>query len=399
MRFVFLLTGILLVLVIGWLVSSDRKHIKFKKMGIMFVLQLVISFLCLNTSGGIKAMGAISSFFNWLMIQAAGGINFVFGGLVIQKGASVFFLNVLMPIVFISALVGILNYLKILPFIIKWTGYLLNKLAGMGELESYFAVSTAILGQPEVFLTIKDTIPKLNEKRLYTICASAMSAVSAAVLASYMQLVPGKFVVTAVFLNILSALIVSCIINPYDVTDEENQAVNAESATSDLTKEPFFQVVGNYIQDGFNLAITVAAMLIGFVALVTFLNSTCMALIHVSFTQILGYIFSPIAYLMGVPVKDIQQVGSLMATKMLTNEFVALGELHKIVHALSPKAVAIISSYLISFANFSVIGIITGAIKSISAKQGAFVAKFSMKLLLGATLASILTGTIVGLYF
>ncbi|MEL5938866.1 NupC/NupG family nucleoside CNT transporter [Tetragenococcus halophilus] len=398
MQFVFLLTGLALVFIIGWLVSSDRKQIKFKKMGIMFALQLIISFLCLNTSGGVHVMENISAFFGWLMEQAAGGVDFVFGGLMIQKGASVFFLDVLMPIVFISALVGILNYLKILPFIIKWTGYLLNKLAGMGELESYFAVSTAILGQPEVFLTVKEKIPKLDEKRLYTICASAMSAVSAAVLASYMQLVPGKFVVTAVFLNILSALIVSCIVNPYDVSKEEELSVNAVE-TVDVSKESFFQVLGNYIQDGFQLAITVAAMLIGFVALVTFLNSTFAAIFNIEFTTVLGYIFSPIAFLMGVPYADITQVGSLMATKILTNEFVALGELNQVAETLSPKGNAIISSYLVSFANFSVVGIITGSIRSISEKQGGFVAKFSMKLLLGATLASILTGTIVGLYF
>lgn len=397
MQFLFLLTGLAFVFVIGWLVSNDRKHIKYRKMAVMFILQLIISFLCLKTSGGVSTMAAISNFFSWLMVQAAGGVNFVFGGLVIQKGASVFFLNVLMPIVFISALVGILNYLKILPFIIKWTGFILNKLAGMGELESYFAVSTAILGQPEVFLTIKDIIPKLDEKRLYTICASAMSAVSAAVLASYMQLVPGKFVVTAVFLNILSALIVSCIVNPYDVSAEETISVN--NIETGVEKEPFFQVVGNYIQDGFKLAITVAAMLIGFVALITFLNNTFALIFHISFTNFLGYIFAPIAYLMGVPAADITKVGGLMATKILTNEFVALGELNKIAATLSPKANAIISSYLVSFANFSVIGIITGSIRSISQKSGTLVSKFSMKLLLGATLASILTGTIVGLYF
>ncbi|WP_439443402.1 NupC/NupG family nucleoside CNT transporter [Listeria aquatica] len=397
MRFVFLSTGLALVFGIGWLVSSDRKNIKFKKMGIMFALQLVISFLCLNTTGGIKLLSGISSFFGWLMEQAAGGIDFVFGGLVIQKGASVFFLNVLMPIVFISALVGILNYIKVLPFIIKWTGWALNKVARMGELESYFAISTAILGQPEVFLTVKDEIPKLNAKRLYTICASAMSAVSAAVLAAYMELVPGKFVVTAVFLNILSALIVSCIVNPYDVGPEDEST--RDELTGEVTKEPFFQVLGNYILQGFKLAVTVAAMLIGFVALVTFLNSTFTAILHISFTQILGYIFSPIAFLMGVPVSDITEVGSLMATKLLTNEFVAMGDLHQLAAQLTPKGNAIISSYLVSFANFSVVGIITGSIKSISEKQSVSVAKFSMKLLLGATLASILTGTIVGLYF
>ncbi|WP_275496387.1 Na+ dependent nucleoside transporter N-terminal domain-containing protein, partial [Oenococcus oeni] len=224
MNFVFLVTGILLVFVIGWLISSDRKHIRFGTIGRLFMLQIIISFICLHTSGGVNTLKQISLFFNWLMKQAAGGVDFVFGGFVIKAGSSVFFLSVLMPIVFISALVGILNYIKVLPFIIKWAGWGLNKISGMGELESYFAVSTSVLGQPEVFLTVKDQIPKLTEQRLYTISASAMSAVSAAMLASYMKLVPGKFVVVAVFLNILSALIISSIVNPY-IPEKEDKLV------------------------------------------------------------------------------------------------------------------------------------------------------------------------------
>ncbi|CUS26327.1 CNT family concentrative nucleoside transporter [Paucilactobacillus oligofermentans DSM 15707 = LMG 22743] len=394
MNFVFLLTGLALVFGIGWLVSSDRKKIRYKSIGKLFVLQLIISFICLHTSGGINALKGISAFFSWLMLQAAGGVDFVFGGFAIKPGGSVFFLNVLMPIVFISALVGILNYIKVLPFIIKWTGWALNKVSGMGELESYFAVSTAILGQPEVFLTVKDQIPKLNEQRLYTICASAMSAVSAAMLASYMKMVPGKFVVVAVFLNILSALIISGIVNPYE-TEKDDELVKISKGND----EPFFQVLGTYIVDGFHLAITVGAMLIGFVALVTFLNNTFIAIIGISFTDLIGYVFAPIAFLMGVPTHDIVKVGSLMATKLITNEFVAMGTLHSVAGTLSTKATAIISAYLVSFANFGTIGIVSGSIKSISAEQGRYVAKFSLKLLLGATMASILTGTIVGMYF
>lgn len=159
----------------------------------------MISFLCLHTSGGISVLEQISAFFNWLMDQAGAGVNFVFGNIVIKPGQTVFFLNVLMPIVFIAALIGILNYIKVLPFIIKWVGWSLNKIVGMGEMESYFAISTAILGMPEVFITIKDQIAQLSPKRLYTICASAMSAVSASLLASYMKMIPGKFVVVAVF--------------------------------------------------------------------------------------------------------------------------------------------------------------------------------------------------------
>ncbi|WP_019554475.1 NupC/NupG family nucleoside CNT transporter [Propionispira raffinosivorans] len=394
MNVIFLLTGLAFVFAVGWFMSSDRKKIRFKNIGILFSLQIMISFLCLNTSGGIYALTEISSFFSWLMAQASGGVDFVFGGFVLKEGAAVFFFIVLMPIVFISALVGILNYTKILPFIIHWTGWVLNKVARMGELESYFAISTAILGQPEVFLTVKEQIPKLTEQRLYTICASAMSAVSAAMLASYMKMVPGQYVVVAVFLNVLSALIISCIVNPYE-PEADDELVKIPKGN----KDPFFQVLGTYILDGFKLAVTVGAMLIGFVSLVTFLNSSFDAFFGMTFTTLIGYVFAPIAFVMGVPGQDIVQVGSLMATKLITNEFVAMGTLHELASNLTLKANAIISVYLVSFANFGTVGIITGSIKAINEKSGFHVAKFSMKLLAGATLASILSGTIVGLYF
>lgn len=395
MSFLMGIIGLLFIFIIGWIFSSDRKKIRYKQIFILLSLQLVISFLCLHTSGGVEILSGISNFFSWLMAQAAGGVNFVFGGILIKKGASVLFFNVLMPIVFISALVGILNYIKVLPFIIRWVGKIINLISGMGEIESYFAVSTAFLGQPEVFLTIKDQIKELSPQRLYTICASAMSAVSAAILASYMKILPGKYVVVAVFLNIFSALVISCIINPYDPGEEKDLDV-------ELTKkerEPFFQVLGAYILDGFHLAVTVAAMLIGFIALVTFLNNTFNILFHVTFTDILGWIFAPIAFMMGVPKQDIVKAGSLMATKLITNEFVAMGDLVQISHQLSHKTVAMISTYLVSFANFGTIGIISGSIKSIDENQGVYVAKFSMKLLLGATMASMLTATIIGIYF
>lgn len=403
------LIGLAFIFGLGYLISFDRKHIRYKQMGIMIGLQLVISFLALNTAGGVKILGAISDFFSWLMQQAEGGVSFVFGGIQIESGASVFFFNVLMPIVFISALVGILNYIKVLPWIIKWIGKIINKITGMGELESYFAPSTAVLGQPEVFITIKERIPKLKPQQLYTICASAMSAVSAAMLASYMTMVPGQYVVVAVFLNIFSALIISCVVNPYDPEkineDVEKTDMDTEGAASEAAatvveeREPFFQVLGNYITDGFKLAITVAAMLIGFMSLVTLLNNSFDIMFGVTFTEILGWIFAPIAFLIGVPLDDVVSVGSLMATKLITNEFVAMGELAEIAETLSPKAHAMISTYLISFANFGTLGIVSGSIKAIDTKQGSIVAKYSMKLLVGATMASMLTATIVGLFF
>lgn len=142
------------------------------------------------------------------------------------KTAIISFLNVLLPLVFISVLIGMLNYFKILPFLIKIIGWIINKITHMGQLESYIAISTSMLGQPEVYLTVKNIIPSLSKEKLYTITTSGMSAVSMAMLGSYMQMIDPKYVVTAVVLNIFSALIIASVINPYK---NDNKEVEAES--------------------------------------------------------------------------------------------------------------------------------------------------------------------------
>src|SRR5699024_5135300 len=188
------------------------------------------------------------------------GINFVFGGLV-NEGENTFFITALLPIIFIAVLVGILNYFKILPLIIKYVGTIINKINGIGKLENYFAVSTAILGQPEVFLTITRELPYLTDRRLYTLCTSAMSAVSMALLGSYMDLLEPKYVVVAVCVNIPSALIIASIVNPYSKKDKQDIIVESDIEQTEEEKPSFFQMIGDSSMSGFKLAITVAAML------------------------------------------------------------------------------------------------------------------------------------------
>lgn len=391
------IVALLFIAAIALAFSYQRKGVRYKNIIIMVVLQLLTTFLLLQTNVGLNLLSGVSNFFNWLIDQGMAGVNFVFGGISIESGASVFFLNVLMPLVFISALIGILNYIGVLSFVIKWVGWIINKITGMGELESYVPVATTLLGSPQVFITLKDIIPKLNSKQLFTVCMSVMSSASAAMLASYMKMIDGKYVVVAVFLNFLSGLVISGLMNPYDATD-----INpTEEATDEepKEKESFFQMLGDYISAGFNLAIIVAAMVIGFIAIITFLNNGLEAIIGVSFTDVVGYILAPIAYIIGVPSEDIVTVGSIMATKLLTNEFVAMGEVADVVSQLSTKSVAMISVYLVSFANFGTLGIVSGAIKSIDESKTADVAKFSLKLVLGGTLAGLLTATIVGFFF
>lgn len=391
MRYLLSLCGLLLVFALALLVSKNKKEIKYKNIVLMLVIQFLLAALLLNTTVGYVLIKAVTNVFDHLLSYANAGISFVFGGLT-NEGESPFFLTVLLPIVFISALIGILQHFKILPFFMKWIGFLLSKVNGMGKLESYNAVASAMVGQSEVFITVKKQLDKLSPQRMYTLCASAMSTVSMSVVGAYMTMIEPKYVVTAIVLNLFGGFIIVSIINPYTV------ATNEDILTiEDEQRQAFFQMLGEYIMDGFKVAIIVGAMLIGFVALMNLIDSLFGMIIGLSFQEILGYIFAPIAFLMGIPWADAVTAGGIMATKLVTNEFVAMINLGEVASSISERTLGIISVFLVSFANFSSIGIIAGAVKGLNERQGNVVARFGLKLLYGATLVSILTAIIVGL--
>lgn len=390
MKYLISICGLLLVFVLALLMSKNRKEIKYKNIIIMLIIQFLFAALLLNTKFGYALIKGFTKVFDQLLSYASTGITFVFGGLA-NEGEYSFFLNVLLPIVFISALIGILQHFKILPFFMKWIGLLLSKVNGMGKLESYNAVASAMVGQSEVFITVKKQLDKINPQRMYTLCASAMSTVSMSVVGAYMTMIEPKYVVTAIVLNLFGGFIIVSIINPYTVEESED-ILKIENEH----KQTFFQMLGEYIMDGFKVAIIVGAMLIGFVALMDLINSLFDMILGISFQDILGYIFAPIAFLMGVPWAEAITAGGIMATKLVTNEFVAMTSLGEAAKSLSAHTVGIISVFLVSFANFASIGIIAGAVKGLNVRQGDIVARFGLKLLYGATLVSILTATIVG---
>jgi nucleoside transport protein len=391
LKFVLFLPALIIIFLLAYIVSNNKKGIKLKPIGIMLILQLVFAFLLLNTEVGLVIIRGISSLFDHLLKYAAEGINFVFGGMA-NEGAFPFFLNVLLPIVFISVLIGIAQYIRILPIIIRYLGLILSKVNGLGKLESYNAVASAVFGQSEVFISVKKQLPHIPEHRLYTLCTSAMSTVSASILGAYMTMIEPKYVITALVLNLFGGFIIANIINPYEVAPEEDIIEVQEEE-----KQTFFEMLGEYILDGFKVAIIVGAMLLGFVALIGMINSVFAAIFGISFQTALGYVFAPLAFIVGVPASEVVQAGTIMATKLLSNEFVAMMDLGKISEALSSRTVGIISVFLVSFANFSSIGIITGAVKGLNERKGNQVAKFGLKLLYGATLVSLLTAAITGI--
>lgn len=391
MQYVISILGILVVLFLAWLASSNRTQIKIKPIITMIVIQFLFSLLLLNTEFGLIIINGVATVFNKLLDYANEGVSFVFGGLA-NEGESPFFLTVLLPIVFISALIGILQYLKILPFFMKIIGWALSKVNGMGKLESYNAIASLMVGQSEVFITLKKQLSLLSNQRMYTLCASAMSTVSMSIVGSYMTMLEPKYIVTALILNLFGGFIIASIINPYEV-DPKEDLLEIESNE----KQSFFEMLGEYILDGFKVAVIVGAMLIGFNALMAGFNHVFELLFSISFQNILGYIFAPIAFLMGVPFSEAVSAGSIMATKLLTNEFVAMLDLSGGNYGFSERTMGILSVFLVSFANFSSIGIIVGAVKGLDEKQGNAVARFGLKLLYGATLVSVLSSIIVSL--
>ena len=217
MKYIIAIIGLLVVFGLAYVASNNRKKIKIKPIILMIIIQIVLSMVLLNTKFGLVLIKGIAEVFEKILGYAGSGVSFVFGGLA-NKGEMPFFLNVLLPIVFISVLIGIFQYFKILPFIKKAIGLLLSKVNGMGKLESYNAVASAMVGQSEVFITVKKQLGKLPAHRLYTLCASAMSTVSMSIVGSYMTMIEPKYVVTALVINLFGGFIISSIINPYTVS-------------------------------------------------------------------------------------------------------------------------------------------------------------------------------------
>ncbi|MBH2897786.1 NupC/NupG family nucleoside CNT transporter [Serratia ureilytica] len=383
--------ALVVIIALALLVSNNRKKIRLRYIIQLLVIEGALAYFFLHSASGLSVIKHVAGFFDTLLAYAAQGSEFVFGGMS-KDGLAFIFLGVLCPIIFISALIGILQHFRILPLIIRLVGTLLSKVNGMGKLESFNAVSTLVLGQSENFIAYKGIIGDISPRRMYTMAATAMSTVSLSIVGAYMSMIDAQYVVAALILNMFSTFIILSIINPYQVEDEPELKLNKLHED-----QSFFEMLGEYILVGFKIAMIIAAMLIGFIALISAINALFSAVLGISFQQILGYVFYPLAWLIGIPAEEALKAGSIMATKLVANEFVAMIELKKIAAELSPRGLGILSVFLVSFANFASIGIVAGAIKGLNEQQGNVVSRFGLKLVYGSTLVSLLSAAIAGL--
>ncbi|WP_010304884.1 NupC/NupG family nucleoside CNT transporter [Kurthia senegalensis] len=384
--------GLILVLAVAYAMSNNRKAIDFKAIVIMIILQIILTLVMFKTSVGLKVIESTSNGLTKVLDYGREGINFIVGGW-IPEGGSPFFVNVLLILVFTSMLLSLLTYLRILPLIIKYVGGFLSKITGLSSVSTFHAINNIFFGQSEGILAIKNHVLKMDTNKLIVMSVTSMASASASIMASYITMLPPKYVLGAMALNALSGLIIGIMIAPD--TSKEKEVISIKDASP---AKSLFDSISLGALDGGKVALIVAAMLVAYVGLMAAIDALFNAVIGMTLTEILGYIFAPIAWIMGIPASEVLVAGQAMGTKLATNEFVAMLQFKDQIPHLTEKTVGVVSVFLISFANFSSIGIISGTLQAISGEKAAIVTKKGLKILIAATLVSVFTATLVGLF-
>lgn len=389
--------GIVFIFLLAFLLSNNKKKINWRTVIIGFVIQFGFALIALKWSVGKYILSKISLGVQSVIDYANEGISFLFGSL--TKDSSIFAVNVLGVIIFVSAVVSVLYYLGIMQFVIKIIGGGLSKVLGTSKLETISASANIFLGQTEAPLLIKPYVERLTESELFTVMVGGLASVSGSILVGYSLLgIPIEYLISASFMSAPAGLIMAKIIIP-----ELKQAkVNNEI---EMVKDESANVVDAAAKgaiDGLGLVLNIGAILLAFVALIALINGiigfvgSWFGISGLSLQTILGYIFSPIAVIIGVPWKEAVTAGSLIGQKIILNEFVAFTSLSAIMGTLSAKTVAIVTFALCGFANISSIAILIGGIGGMAPSRKGDIARLGWKAIIAGTLANLLSATIAG---
>ncbi|UXR71943.1 nucleoside transporter C-terminal domain-containing protein [Staphylococcus sp. IVB6240] len=398
--------GLLVFLGVAVIFSRDRKNIQWGSVGVLIVLNLILAWFFVYFPGGTFVVEKAAAGISWLIDAAFAGIGFAFGSFTANEQMDMA-VSALMPILLVVPLFDILMYLGILPRIIRGIGWVLAKVTRQPKFESFFGIEMMFLGNTEALAVSSEQLKRMNDARVLTIAMMSMSSVSGAIVGAYVTMIPGELVLTAIPLNIVNAMIVSSILNPIKIDPEEDVVYDLRSNEA---RQPFFSFLGDSVLNAGKLVLIIIAFVISFVALAELADR----LIHLitggvasimnikgsfGLDQILGVFMWPVALLLGLPFEEAWPVAQQMAKKIVTNEFVVMGEIAGEVNDYDPHRRAIISTFLISFANFSTIGMIIGTLKGIVKESTSdFVSKYVPMMLLAGILVSLLTAGFVGLF-
>ena len=400
--------GLFTMLGLAYLFSTDRKAIKLKAVLWGVGLQLVFAVFVLKFEIGRQLFEKAGFLVNKLLSFSYIGSEFVFGE--IGKKASLlgfsFAFQVLPTIIFIAALFALLYHIGVMQLIIRAAAWIMTRVMGVSGAESLNVAASIFMGQTEAPLTIRPFLSKLTKSELMCVMTSGMAHVSGGIMAAYIAFgIEAKHLLTAVIMTAPGTLLMAKMLVP----ETEKPLTAGRVEMPEMEKEAnFLGAISRGTVDGLHLALNVGAMLITFLALLALINALMggahnwlaghgMAWFPSSLQQIFGWIFAPVAWVIGIPWRECATIGNLLGTRMVINEVVAFTQLGGMRATLDPRSFTIATFALCGFANFSSIGIQIGGIGALAPNQRGQLAKFGIRAMLAGTMANLMSASIVGI--
>jgi CNT family concentrative nucleoside transporter len=392
------LVGLVVIMGIAYLLSTDRKAIRGKTVFWGLTLQFVFALFVLKTSVGQGVFAWLGAKISRLLRFSFVGSEFLFGKLGLPGGGDnigfIFAFQVLPTIIFIAALFAILYYLGVMQVVVKLFAQVMTRLMGASGAESLNVAASIFMGQTEAPLTIRPYLNNLTQSELMCVMTSGMAHISGGIMGAYIAFgVEAKHLLAAVIMTAPGTILLAKILVPETGQPETAGTVRLVVPRTDAN------VIGAAARgtgEGLNLALNVGAMLISFLALVALVNAI-LGKFGLQLETILGYLFGPLALVMGVPAKDAIVVGNLLGTRTVLNEVIAYSQLGPLRSSLDPRSFTIATYALCGFANFSSIGIQIGGIGALAPERRNDLARLGLRALLAGTFANFMTACIAGL--
>ncbi|WP_025821070.1 NupC/NupG family nucleoside CNT transporter [Shewanella marina] len=408
------LIGIVALLALAYLCCNAKSNINWRTVGGALVIQVLIAGFVLATEFGSDMLLALSNGVSSILGYASEGIGFVFGNLVtfkVENLGFVFAFQVLPAIIFTAALVSLLHYMGIMNLFVKVLGGGLQKAIGSSKAESMNAIANTVCGQTEAPLFVKPWHPYLTKSEIFAVMVGGLASIAGSVLAGLAGMgVEVKYLVMACFMSAPAGLLFAKLIIP-----ETEQPMNDVPELPDDEKPSnFIDAIAKGAIAGLKIAVVVGAILIACIGLIAMVNGMLgwfgdkIGFEGLTLELILGFVFAPVAWLIGVPWAEANIAGSFIAQKLVLNEFVAYAGFAPYIsgeavvattgEVMSPKSVAIITVALCGFANLGSVSMVVAALSSMIPNKSSYIASVGMKVLLAATLANLLSATVVGLF-
>ena len=400
--------GIFALLALAFFLSKDRKAINWRTVGFAFSLQILLGAFVLYVPFGKDVLGSVTNGVQQVINSAQAGISFLFGGLgtdaMFDNGVGfVFAIRVLPVIIFFSSLIAVLYYLGIMQWVVKIIGACLQKLLKTSKPESLSATANIFVGQTEAPLVIRPYIAKMSQSELFAIMVGGLASVAGSILAGYAGLgVKLEYLIAASFMAAPGGLLMAKLLMPETETISDDYT-DVEMDQGDKPAN-VIDAAATGAASGLKLAVNVGAMLLAFIAIIALLNSmvsgfgNLLGFEGITIEWMLGYIFAPFAFLIGVPFEEMLQAGSFIGQKIVVNEFFAYVNFVEIKDTLSPSTQAIVTFALCGFANLSSIAILLGGIGSMAPNRRPDIARLGMKAMMAATMANLMSAAIAGVF-